>query len=107
MRLKQVISDFHRNFVRPQLFFSVQAWNPWLTKDIAVLEKFQQQATKLVSGPSIYYEERVDKMGLATLQGRGNRDNAIQIFKIMKNMDHLTPEHHFTFLNTASRTSHE
>ena len=38
----------YKTYIRPHMEFAVQAWNPYLKKDIECLEKIQHRATKLV-----------------------------------------------------------
>jgi len=50
-----------------------------------MLDKVQHQATKLVSGlEKQTYEERLDLIGLTTLEERRLRGDMIEVFKILK-----------------------
>ena len=48
----------YKAIVIPHLEYCIQAWSPYLRKDIDMLEKIQRRATKLIPGYN-RYEERM------------------------------------------------
>ena len=83
-RSKEMVIGFYKTYVRPLLESSVQAWNPWLKRDVEAIKKIQRRATKLVSGiGSLPYGERLKKCGLTSLEDRRKRGDAIECFKIL------------------------
>ena len=68
-------------YIRPRLEFCVQAWCPYLRKDIARIERVQRRATKLIKGLSdMSYSERLSRTGLISMEKRRVRCDLIQVF---------------------------
>ena len=44
----------YKTYIHPHVEHCIQAWNPYYTKDIDLIEKIQHRATKFV-----IYEERL------------------------------------------------
>ena len=87
---KKVILNLYKSLVRPHIEYCIQAWRPHLVKDIAVLEKVQRRATRMIiecKGKT--YEERLKLVGLTTLENRRLRADLIEVFKILKGHEGL------------------
>ena len=41
-------SNLYKSYVRSQMEYCVRAWNPYLQKDIEILEKIEKRVTKLI-----------------------------------------------------------
>lgn len=89
VRRPEVVVDIYKAFVRPHLEFIAPVWNPWLRKDVALIEGVQRRAIRLISNMTGTYEERLSQLGMTTLETRRRRGDAIQVFKLMKGMDDL------------------
>nr|VZI07668.1 unnamed protein product [Spirometra erinaceieuropaei] len=97
-----------RTFVRPQLEFAIQAWKPWTSKDLSILEKVQRRATKLVGGQgSLPYETRLSNLGLFPLSYRQLRGDLIQTFRLLRGQDCcLVPTDFFELATTTNLRGH-
>jgi ribonuclease P/MRP protein subunit RPP40 len=71
---KEVVLPLYKSLVRPvrpHLEFGVQAWRPYLRKNIDLLEGVQRRATEMI--PSLTfksYEDRLKELKLTTLETR-------------------------------------
>jgi len=44
----RIVLKLYKSLVRPKLEYCVQAWKPYLKRDIEMLEKVQKRATRLM-----------------------------------------------------------
>ena len=82
IRLFKII---YPTYIRPHLEFASAVWNSMNKADIKKLEGIQKRATKMVIElRSMEYEERLEVLGLTTLESRRKRGDLIQIYKILR-----------------------
>ena len=78
-------------YVRPLLEYSIQAWSPYLQKDINEIEKVQRRATKIPYAlKGLSYAERCLNMQLPTLAERRERGDLIQMHKFEKGLNSIS-----------------
>ena len=98
---KDVIVRLYKALVRPKLEYCIQAWCPYLKKDIDILERVQKRATKMIEGyNNLSYEDRLSNTGLIKLEKRRARGDLIQVFKIIKGIDRVNYRHFFEIAAT-------
>ena len=105
---KEVMLQIYKVFVRPHLEYAVTAWSPWQKKDIEILEKIQHRATKRMSNVRGTYPERLQELGLTTLEERRTRGDAIEVYKYLKGFLDISKEAIFQRDNPAQlKTRHQ
>ena len=96
------LTNLYKVYVRPHLEYAQASWSPWTQADIQILEQVQKRFTRQVSGiGSLPYEERLDRLGLTTLQARRDRGDMIETYKITTRKVDVQPSTWFSPL--ASR----
>ncbi len=99
---KSAFIPLYGALVRPHLEYGMPACSPNLVADINHLKRIQRFATRLVTGMRhLPYEERLQPLGLHSLQRRRLRDDLITAFKIFKGLLDINPN--LFFLTPARR----
>lgn len=99
---KDIILPLYKAIVRPHLEYAVQFWSPFLREEVAKMERIQRRATKLI--PNLRnksYEERLDHLGLFSLETRRLRGRLIETFKILNKFDDVDYRNYFTLDDDA------
>ena len=83
-----VLLKLYKTLVRPHLEYCAQFWSPYYRKDIIKLERVQKRFTGMLPGlDGLSFQERLDKMGLFSLERRRLRGDLIVVYKIMTGID--------------------
>jgi hypothetical protein len=83
-RDRHTFVGLYKQYVRPHVQFAVQAWSPWTLQDREVPEKVQKRAVGMVSGlKGRTYEEKLEELGLTTLEERRHQADMAQVYKIV------------------------
>ena len=88
-------------YVRQHLEYAQASWAPWTQGDIQTLEQVQRRYTRQVAEiGSLPYEERLDRLGLTTLQARRERGDMVETYKIITGKVAVQPSTWFSQLTS-------
>ena len=100
----RIMINLYKTLIRPHVEYCVSAWTPHYAKDKKTLERIQHRFTKLIPGlQRLTYAERLEKLGLWTLEERRNRADLIEVFKMANNLSPIPLSSYFE-LNIDGRT---
>ena len=98
-RDRKTFLQLYKQYVRPHLEFSIPAWSPWTLADKEMLEKVQRRAVRMVSGlTGSTYEERLQELGLLSLEDRRRQYDLVQTFKIVRGFDNVSASTWFNLM---------
>ena len=105
---KDVILRLYKTLARPHLDYCVQAWCPYLKKDINLMEAVQRRALRLIENfKYLSYEERLQRVKLNSLERRRVRGDLIQVFKMLRGIDKLDYKKFFDLNCNTSLRGHQ
>ena len=97
----------YKSNVRPILEYGISVWSPHLRKHDKEIEQIQRRATRLIKGFEHYnYPERLHELNLPTLYYRRCRCDLIQVFRIIKQIDHINSDSFFDLNLGITRKNH-
>ena len=86
----EVLLPLYKAYVRPHLEYAVQVWNPYLRREITLLEKVQRQFTRMFPTlRELQYEERLRRLKLFSLERRRKRGDLIEVFRQLKGFSQI------------------
>ena len=92
--------------IRPSLEYGAVVWSPHLKKDIDKLERVQRAATRWAPTlRDLSYEDRLQKLGLITLEERRKRGDMIMLFNCITGRVNIDKDD-FLILNTRKTRGH-
>ena len=87
----------YKTYVRPHLEYCCQAWCPYFSKDVRMIEGVQRRATKLVREiRNLPYEVRLKKLRLYSLERRRLRGDLIETFRLMRGIENVDWDQFFS-----------
>ena len=103
-RTKDVLVPLYKTFVRPKMEHAVSVWRPWQKGEIECLEKVQKRMVRMLTGVSgSDYEDKLEKIGLTTLEERRSRGDMVETYKTMKGKNRVSRNDWFEVLEEEAR----
>jgi hypothetical protein len=102
-----ILVRIYKSIVRPHLEYCTPAWSPHYKKDKELLEKVQHRFTRMFGHlRHLEYRDRLDKLGLWTLEERRNRADLVEVFRMAKGLSAVKLERFFVMDRTHRTRGH-
>ena len=106
-RSSDVLLPLYTALVRPHLEYCIQAWVPYLKKDMAILERVQRLATRMMRDVChLPYHDRLKRLNLFSLERRRLRGDLIEVYKFTRDPVNSPLAILFTFRSVTSLRGH-
>ena len=100
-----VMVRLYKALVRPNLEYCVQFWSPSYRKDVNKIERVQRRFTRIVPGlKKLSYRERLNRLGLYSLERRRMRGDLIEVYKILMGIDRVNASRLFPLRRGEKKT---
>jgi hypothetical protein len=105
---KPIFLQLYKTLVRPHLEYCSSVWCPHYVRDVRLIEKVQERATKMCSSVSHLssYEDRLIALDLQTLATRRIRSDLILLYKIVHNLIDLPLANLFSYEQDVGTRGH-
>ena len=104
-RDKDCFINLFQTYVRPHLEYAVAAWSPWNQGDKDILEAVQKRAVMMVTNlKGRYYSQRLEELGMTTLEERRERGDLIQAYKVLTGREKVDYNNWFKMCAAISDT---
>ena len=101
----EMFFNLYNTLIRPLLEYCVQAWSPYLDKDITLLENVQKRATRLVGRlKGMSYYQRLVELKLTSLKERRVRGDMILTYRLVNGLEGVDYQNFFSLLQTGHNT---
>jgi len=100
-----VMVRLYKALVRPNLEYCVQFWSPSYRKDVNKIERVQRRFTRMLPGlEKLSYRERLNRLGLYSLERRRMRGDLIEVYKILMGIDRVNASRLFPLRRREKKT---
>jgi ribonucleases P/MRP protein subunit RPP40 len=104
-RRHDILLRLYKTLVRPHLEFCTPAWSVHYKMDAQLLERVQHRFTKMIPKLArLPYNERLNRLGITTLEERRNRADLIEMYKMYRGLSTIPFSRFFQLDDTAHRT---
>ena len=84
-----ILPSIYMLYMRPHIEYALQVWQPWLKRDLRLLELPLRKATRCVRGlESLSYQDRLFTLNLFSTFYRGLRGDMILVYQILNLPNH-------------------